>query len=100
MKRYKVTQIMNTKQLGLMLVAGLLSFGASAQVNLNPVGSRMPAILLMYSQVENTIAKAMGTDCKWCCLQCYGSGWLYYPSRCNLLMRALTLEVELRSLRW
>ena len=36
MKRYKVTHIMNTKQLGLMLVAGLLSFGASAQVNLNP----------------------------------------------------------------
>ena len=36
MKRYKVTHIMNTKQLGLMLVAGLLSFGASAEVDLNP----------------------------------------------------------------
>ena len=42
MKRYKVTQIMNTKQIGLMLVAGLLSFGASAQVNLNPDTTTTP----------------------------------------------------------
>ena len=63
MKRYKVTHIMNTKQLGLMLVAGLLSFGASAQVDLNPNTMAMPPethnTVLLAS--ENTIGM-MGTD--------------------------------------
>ena len=58
MKRYKVTQIMNTKQLGLMLVAGLLSFGASAQLDLNVVPPAKPATVMLAS--ENVIS-AMGT---------------------------------------
>ena len=62
MKRYKVTHIMNTKQFGLMLVAGLLSFGASAAVDLNPdltttpPGTNMTVVLAS----ENTIGM-MGT---------------------------------------
>ena len=63
MKRYKVTQIMNTKQIGLMLAAGLLSFGISAQVDLNPDTTAMPPqtanTVLLAS--ENTIGM-MGTD--------------------------------------
>ena len=63
MKRYKVTQIMNTKQLGLMLVAGLLSFGASARVNLNPDLTDTPPetnnTVMLAS--ENTIG-ALGED--------------------------------------
>ena len=60
MKRYKVTQIMNTKQLGLMLVAGLLSFGISAQVNLNPTPPATAGTAVLAN--ENTIDAAMGTD--------------------------------------
>ena len=52
MKRYKVTQIMNTKQLGLMLVAGLLSFGASAQVDLNPVPPALPGTVMLAAENE------------------------------------------------
>ena len=63
MKRYKVTHIMNTKQLGLMLVAGLLSFGISAQVDLNPDLTATPPetnnTVMLAS--ENTIG-AMGED--------------------------------------
>ena len=63
MKRYKVTHIMNTKQLGLMLVAGLLSFGASAQVNLNPDPTATPPVTVNTVMLasENTIG-AMGED--------------------------------------
>ena len=43
MKRYKVTHIMNKKQLILILVAGLLSSTASA-LNLNPKAA-VPAVM-------------------------------------------------------
>jgi hypothetical protein len=60
MKRYKVTQIMNTKQLGLMLVAGLLSFGASAQVDLNVPPTAKAATVMLAN--ENEIDSKDGTD--------------------------------------
>ena len=60
MKRYKVTHIMNTKQLGLMLVAGLLSFGASAQVDLNVVPPAKAATVMLAN--ENEIDSKKGTD--------------------------------------
>ena len=60
MKRYKVTHIMNTKQLGLMLVAGLLSFGAIAQVDLNVVPPAEAATVMLAN--ENEIDSKDGTE--------------------------------------
>ena len=78
MKRYKVTQIMNTKQLGLMLVAGLLSFGASAQVDLNVVPPAKAATVMLAN--ENEIDSKDGTDVEGAAYNVMGEAGFIIPT--------------------
>ncbi len=59
MKRYKVTHIMNKKQLGIILVAGLFCGTANAQVDLNAKGDAIGTVILAN---ENEIDSEDGTD--------------------------------------
>ena len=62
MKRYKVTHIMNKKQLIIILVAGLFCGTANAVVDLNAPGTlAMPVGTVMIAN-ENTINGRAGTD--------------------------------------
>ncbi len=58
MKRYKVTHIMNKKQLGLILVAGLFFGTANAAVDLNAKGDAVGTVVIAN---ENEIDSKMGT---------------------------------------
>ena len=96
MKRYKVTHIMNTKQLGLMLVAGLLSFGASAQVDLNPVPPLTAGTVMLAG--ENEI-DSDGTEVSGAAYNVTGEAGFIIPQMVKRTMHALTLEVVLSSVR-
>ncbi len=60
MKRYKVTHIMNKKQLGLILVAGLFFGTANAAVDLNATGDDPVGTVVLAN--ENEIDSKKGAD--------------------------------------
>ncbi len=62
MKRYKVTHIMNKKQLGLILVAGLFCGTANAEVDLNAAGTAAEPVGTVVIANENEIDSDDGTE--------------------------------------
>ena len=62
MKRYKVTHIMNKKQLGLILVAGLFCASANAVVDLDATGTAASPVGTVMLASENKINSKDGTE--------------------------------------
>ena len=62
MKRYNVTQVMNKKQIGLILVAGLLCGTANAVVNLEATGAEGSPVGTVMIANENEIDRDNGTQ--------------------------------------